>query len=119
MLDDAVKKIKDYFKVEFHDYERKGNSILISAGFGIGLALMDEIKSIRYFIDIEEYRNQHIDWESISVILACEKPDRLYLTSYFSTATERIFDPFIKGFFNTEILFYNGQKHSLADLIKR
>jgi hypothetical protein len=119
MLANVIERIKDGFGVEFVDYSREGNAVLITSGCGIGMAIMDALPDIRYFVDIDDYRNSSIDWEAIAVMLACAKPSAIFLTGSFSLDSPSVFNPIKQGAINTTVLIYlaNDLKHSLAKFI--
>lgn len=115
MLNDRITAIKDFFNVEFIDYgDHRGNSILISSGAGIGMALMDQFMGVRYFIDIDSYRHDIIDWESIGIILSNSKPKMIIFCGWFTLDNRKNFQKIVDGTCNNvngEIIeFYDGGK---------
>jgi hypothetical protein len=118
MLADRVKAVKDYFGVSLVDYGRENaTGVLFSSGCGIGLALMDVCEELRYFEDVDNYRSQQIDWESVGVILAAAKPSVVVLAGWFSIDRPATLLALQRGFVDVRVLFYEGGSRPISDLI--
>lgn len=83
--------------VKFFDYERESNGILLSSGCGIGMAVMDVCPAFRWFVDIDSYRREAIDWEAIAVVLSCRKPSVIGFVGWFTIDTPSEMNRFSKG----------------------
>ncbi len=119
MLVEKIQRINKLFGVEFHDYERRGNSVLITSGFGINMALMDIFKDLRFTIDVDSYRGILIDWESIAVCIAAAKPTRVLLAGLFIIDHPEIFDIIKNGLVGVKTHIYvAGAGRSLEEFIR-
>lgn len=108
MLDNRIALINKYFNVKFHDYGRPGNSVLATSGYGIGLAIADVFTDIKYFIDIDNYRDAYVDWEAIAVCVSSAKPRAIFMSAYFTIDTPENFNNFLKGVINRPVFIYHG-----------
>ena len=50
-------EIAKYFGFDLIDYDRQGDSLLISSGAGVMMAIMDAVPRFKYCIDIDSYRH--------------------------------------------------------------
>ncbi len=120
MLSERVKALKDLFGVELTDYGREDASgVLFSSGCGIGMALMDQCKTIRYFVDVDNYRFQQIDWESLGVVLSVGQPSVVVLAGWFSIDRPRALEAIQKGIAErSRVVFYTGGDRMLSEAIE-
>jgi hypothetical protein len=118
MLDERIKFVRKHFGVDFADYRRNSTGILLSSGCGIGLALMDVCPNLRFFIDVDIYRNKQIDWESIAIILTVAKPQSVVLAGWFSIDRPKVFEEFTRGVVDKSCLsVYIGGERPLDSLL--
>ena len=83
-LHDVITQSRRLFGVEFIDYARAGTGIVVSSGCGIGLAVMDQLPLCRYFVDIDNYRKQTIDWEALFIAVSARKPSAIVLVGWYT-----------------------------------
>lgn len=92
-----------------HDFERAGDGILITSGFGLGLALMDEISSLRYFFDVDDYRGREIPWETLGVCLSFSGAKAVVFSGWFNASSPEIFFLIQKSMHLPYITNINGE----------
>jgi len=117
-LDESIKKIARYFNVEFINYGRDGNRVIIASGCGIGVGLMDVIIDARYFIDSDRYRNRMIDWEIIAAMLSLSADNEMILAGWFSFDGSDVFDAIERGFKGKLYRYDGGGCSSLSEFIE-
>lgn len=118
MLESKIQAIKDLFDVEFIDYG-KGDSILITSGAGIGMALMDVLLNVRYLLDIDSYRFNFIDWESIGAILSAAKPKKIIFAGWFSLDKFDNINKIAESIIDIPCYSYTGGIDDLNEFITR
>lgn len=118
MLGETIQKIERGFGIEFVDYEREGEGVLITSGAGIGMAMMDTLPWLRYMIDLDSYRFKMIDWEAVAVLLSVHKPKAIVMVGWFTIDRPRAFEAFIKGVIDTPLFVYRGgESQTLGEFI--
>lgn len=119
MLQEKLGAIEENFKIKFHDYARGDDTILIASGFGLGLGLMDVLTRIRYFIDIDNYRHETIDWECVGVLISLAEPKAIFLAGWYTIDDRKSMQNLKKGFLpHTKVVEYLGNdKRELSTFI--
>lgn len=112
-----VRAIERHFGVALHDFERPGSGVLFSSGCGIGLALMDACPRLRFFVDVDSYRAQAIDWESLGVIVRAGEPEIVVLAGWFTIDRPVTFEKLKRGL-GACVEYSGGGRVPLADLIR-
>lgn len=120
------KKLDDYsminvereFSIQIHDYDRPGYGLLIASGFGLGMALMDILPQCRYFFDIDNYRNNQIDWECLGIRLSFAGLRQIILVGWFTVDSSTNFDNLARGIL-IDKLIYRGGSESLKNFVHR
>ena len=122
MGNERVALVNSLFHVEFVDYARPGDGLLISSGAGIGMAIMDTLPALRWFCDVDAYRKrQDIDWEAVAVMLTAGswRPSAVVMAGWFSLDRPEVFDAFERGVVETPVFRYEGgQGTTLADFLQ-
>lgn len=52
----TVDQIRRFYRIECIDYERPGDGLLVGAGTGLMMAIMDQVPTLRYCIDTDILR---------------------------------------------------------------
>lgn len=118
-LEERIVLIRHFFDVKIHSLGAKGKTIIISGGFGLGMSLLDTVKGANFFVDVDDYKNLDIDWETIAIILSCGGVEKFVLAGWFF-ATKNPFDQFIRGITNDTPYFVRvNDQEPLADFINR
>jgi hypothetical protein len=104
-----LRSIEYYFNIKLHDYGNNGDAILICSGFGLALALADNIKRIRILIDIDNYRNHIVDWECLGVCLASCDLKLAIFAGWFTIDNPVNFQKIIAGYYDNKIIYTGGQ----------
>lgn len=96
------------FCIEFVDYKRPGDCIVIGSGSGLTMATMDVITRARYMIDVDCYRGNTIDWECVGLFVDFARPAAIFMVGWFTIDTPDVFDQFCRGAKTAPLLRYEG-----------
>lgn len=92
--------------IDIYDYKRgRKDVILISVGSGMGLALMDNLKNVRYFIDYKE-----IKYKKLQDLLSLYEKEIsiIYIASWFSISKPKKLLNSIKPVLVNKIKYYSN-----------
>lgn len=119
MLESRIEAIRQHFGVELIDYGRPTTGVVLSSGCGIGLAIMDQLPSANWFVDIDRYRHKAVDWECLAVVLTIARPRYVVLAGWFTIDKPWAFHSFKKGSIETPLYEYSGGGElTLSDFLK-
>lgn len=81
------------------------------------MGLMDVLPGCRYFLDLDRYRYNPVDWEVVAAILSLNEDAYLILAGWFSLDRAIVFDCLERGFQGKVMRYEGGGGSSLSEFI--
>ncbi len=99
--------------LKINDYDRPGAGLLITSGFGLGLGLMDVLLRVRYFCDIDNHRDELLDWECEGVNLSFDgRFTHILLAGWFTIDKSNHFKKLASGILLPKLIYVGGENLS-------